>query len=39
MNEAVDLGYTTNMQFKHRKFVVSTEDTDAVLEIPLKQIT
>jgi len=30
MNEAVDLGYTTNMAFKHKKFAVTHEDTDAV---------
>jgi integrase len=30
MNEAVDLGYTTNMQFKRKKFSVSWEETDAV---------
>jgi len=30
MGEAVDLGYTENLQFKHRKFAVSREETDAV---------
>jgi integrase len=30
MNEAVDLGLTTNMQYKHRKFAVLTEETDAI---------
>jgi integrase len=30
MGEAVDLGYTSNMQFKHRKFSVSEVETDAV---------
>lgn len=30
MGEAVDLGYTNNLQFKHRKFVVDRVDTDAV---------
>lgn len=28
--EAVDLGYTNNLQFKHKKFTVSGEETDAV---------
>lgn len=30
MGEAIDLGYTNNLQFKHRKFVVDQVDTDAV---------
>lgn len=30
MSEAIDLGYTNNLQFKHKKFTVSTVDTDAV---------
>jgi integrase len=30
MNEAVDLGYTNNLQYKHKKFSVSSVDTDAV---------
>ncbi len=30
MGEAVDLGYTSNLQFKHKKFTVTEEDTDAV---------
>jgi integrase len=30
MGEAVDLGYTNNMQFKHKKFSVFREETDAV---------
>ncbi len=30
MSEAVDLGYTENMKFKHKKFAVSRVDTDAV---------
>lgn len=30
MNEAVDLGYTTNMSFKHKKFAAPRVDTDAV---------
>jgi integrase len=30
MGEAVDLGYTNNLQFKRKKFSVSTEETDAV---------
>lgn len=30
MSEAVDLNYTTNMQFRHRKFAVARIDTDAV---------
>lgn len=30
MNEAVDMGYTTNLQFKHKKFAVGREDTEAV---------
>jgi integrase len=30
MGEAVDLGYTNNMQFKHSKFSVSEEETDQV---------
>lgn len=30
MAEAVDLGYTNNLQFKRKKFSVSSEDTDAV---------
>jgi len=30
MNEAVDLGYTTNMAFKHRKFAAPRAETDAV---------
>lgn len=30
MNEAVDLGYTTNLQFKHNKFTHAGVDTDAV---------
>ena len=30
MAEAVDLGYTNNLQFKRKKFSVSSEETDAV---------
>lgn len=30
MNEAVDLGYTTNLAFRKKKFAVQTEATDAV---------
>lgn len=30
MSEAVDLGYTSNYQFRHKKFSVAEEDTDAV---------
>ncbi|HTE25364.1 tyrosine-type recombinase/integrase [Flavitalea sp.] len=30
MGEAVDLGYTTNMQFKHKKFTSPEEPADAV---------
>ncbi len=30
MNEAVDSGYTTNIQFRHKKFNVAGEDTEAV---------
>jgi len=30
MAEAVDMGFTQNLQFKHKKFAVSREDTDAV---------
>lgn len=30
MNEAVDLGYTKNLQHRHRKFAVSWEEVDAV---------
>jgi hypothetical protein len=30
MSEAVDLGYTNNLQFKHKKFAVTREETDAV---------
>lgn len=30
MGEAIDLGFTNNMQFKHKKFSVQEEDTDAV---------
>lgn len=30
MNEAVDLGFTNNLQFKHKKFAVGREDTEAV---------
>lgn len=30
MGEAVDMGYTTNLQFKHKKFAVGREDTEAV---------
>ena len=30
MGEAIDLGYTSNLQFKHKKFSVDREDTDAV---------
>jgi integrase len=30
MNEAVDLGYTANLQFKHKKFAVSRVETDSV---------
>ncbi len=30
MAEAVDLGFTNNLQFKHRKFVIDRVDTDAV---------
>jgi integrase len=30
MNEAVDLGYTNNLQFKRKKFSVSSEETDAI---------
>jgi len=30
MSEAIDLGYTDNLQFKHKKFAVFREETDAV---------
>ena len=30
MGEAVDLGFTTNLQFRHKKFAVNREETDAV---------
>lgn len=30
MSEAVDLGYTENLKFKHKKFAVARVDTDAV---------
>lgn len=30
MLEAVDFGYTNNLQFNHKKFTVSREETDAV---------
>lgn len=30
MGEAIDLGYTTNMQFKHKKFTAPEEETDSV---------
>ena len=30
MGEAVDLGYTTNMQFRHKKFSQAEEETEAV---------
>jgi hypothetical protein len=30
MGEAVDLGFTNNLQFKHKKFTVASVDTDAV---------
>ncbi|MEO6134749.1 MAG: phage integrase SAM-like domain-containing protein, partial [Ginsengibacter sp.] len=30
MSEAVDMGLTTNMQFRHKKFTVQEEATDAV---------
>lgn len=30
LNEAVDLGLTTNLQFKHKKFSIAEEETDAV---------
>jgi integrase len=30
MSEAVDLGYTTNMAFKHKKFAATRVDSDAV---------
>lgn len=30
MGEGVDLGYTTNMQFKHKKFAFNEEETDQV---------
>lgn len=30
MGEAVDLGYTTNLQFKHKKFKAKWQTTDAV---------
>jgi len=30
MNEAVELGYTTNIQFRHKKFSVAAGETDAV---------
>lgn len=30
MTEAVDLGYTSNMQYRHKKFSLSEESTDAV---------
>jgi integrase len=29
MSEAVDLGYTDNIQFKHKKFISAREETDA----------
>jgi integrase len=28
--EAIDLGYTSNLQFKHKKFTIAGEETDAV---------
>jgi integrase len=34
MNEAIDLGYTNNMKFKHKKFSVSVEETDSVYLTP-----
>ncbi len=30
MSEAVDLGYTENMKFRHKKFAVARIDTDAI---------
>ena len=30
MSEAIDLGWTTNMQFRHKKFSVQEQETDAV---------
>lgn len=30
MGEAVDLGFTNNMQFRHKKFTIEEEETDAV---------
>jgi integrase len=30
MSEAVDLRYTTNLEFKHKKFTISEEETDSV---------
>ncbi|HLY72273.1 MAG TPA: site-specific integrase [Puia sp.] len=30
MSEAVDLGYTSNLQFKHKKFSVAREESDSV---------
>jgi hypothetical protein len=30
MSEAIDSGYTTNIQFRHKKFNVPAEDTEAV---------
>lgn len=30
MNEAIDLGYTTNMQFKNKKFITPSEETEGV---------
>lgn len=30
MGEAVDLGYTTNMQFRHKKFSLTEEDAESV---------
>lgn len=30
MSEAVDLGYTDNIQFRHKKFAVSREDAEAI---------
>jgi integrase len=38
MNEAVELGYTTNIQFRHKKFSVAAEETDAV-HLTEKEIT
>jgi len=30
MGEAVDLGYTENMQFRHKKFTIADEESDSV---------